>query len=85
MKLQFKLELIQHIKSNPLLSKSEKRKVIRAVLFKPMAFEYAVSEFEDLAYEKGLEIDFEDFDWEAFADALVKIIEAVAKIILAVI
>ena len=85
--LVLKQKMIEGINASN-LSKKEKRKAVRALVWNPWAFQVAKAHTEDAAEDEGVElseIDWENFDWEAAADFWVKIIEAVAKIILAVI
>ena len=87
MNLKFKRELIQHLRDNPELSRAKKRRISMLVMFNPLAMQYFMQELEDAHDASDLvgEIDWENFPWEEWADALVKIIAAIAEIILAVI
>jgi hypothetical protein len=85
MDLKFKLNLIRQINKSD-LSFREKRQLRTAIMWRPDVVAFFKQELSDVAAEKGLkDIDWENFDWEAAAEFWVKIIEAVAKIILAVI
>ena len=87
MHLKFKKELIQHLRENRELSKSKKRRICMLVMFNPIALQYFMQELEDAHDASGLTgaIDWENFPWEEWSDALIKIITAIAEIILAVI
>lgn len=89
--LKFKRELIEQVKKTK-LSLFQKQLVITQILWRPDVveqFKSALKEGHHQLQDEGVvgfgEIDWENFDWEAAAEFWVKVIEAVAKIILAVI
>lgn len=96
--LAFKRELIKMVKRSK-LKWSQKTVIVNAIMWRPDIVHQFKTGIEDACcelsesehkkvlsrYDSAASIDWENFDWEAAADFWVKIIEAVAKIILALI
>lgn len=87
MNLKFKLDLIKQVNRSS-LSFGEKVRLRQAIMWRPDVVEYFKMEMESAYSEENpavSAIDWENFDWEAAAEFWVKVIESIAKIIIAVI